>query len=158
MTESSGKGKVRFQIQALRATSHEEVIKLVDSQVIKPPIPGINILGPPCFGWIMPIAVRATSGHSVNLRVELKPELIMRKLTLKTAWTLKGAYHVTSPSHLMSILKHGIVPGGEKQRRLMTEKLIEDDVPIFTRNFKNKIWWFWPLCFQTVSCQIHLCL
>ena len=68
----------------------------------------------------MPIAVRATSGHSVNLRVDLKPELIMRKLTLKTAWTLKGAYHVTSPSHLMSILKHGIVPGGEKQRRLMT--------------------------------------
>ena len=120
VTESSGKGKVRFQIQALRATSHEEVIKLVDSQVIKPPIPGINILGPPFFGWIMPIAVRETSGHSVNLRVELKPELIMRKLTLKTAWTLTGAYHVTSPSNLMSILKHGIVPGGEKQRRLMT--------------------------------------
>ena len=120
MTESSGKGKVRFQIQALRATSHEEVIKLVDNKIIKPPIPGINILGPPFFGWIMPIAVRATSGHSVNLRVELKPELIMRKLTLKTAWTLKGAYHVTSPSHLMSILKYGIVPGGEKQRRLMT--------------------------------------
>ena len=68
----------------------------------------------------MPIAVRATSGHSVNLRVELKPELIMRKLTLKTAWLLKGAYHVTSPSHLMSILKHGIVPGGERQRRLMS--------------------------------------
>ena len=28
VTESSGKGKVRFQIQALRATNHEEVIKL----------------------------------------------------------------------------------------------------------------------------------
>ena len=120
VTESSSRGKVRFQIQALRATSNDDIIKLVDQKIMQPPLPGTNVLGPPYFGWIMPIAVRATSGHSVNLRIDLKPELIMRKLTLKTAWTLKGAYHVTSPTHLMSILKHGIVPGGERQRRLMT--------------------------------------
>ena len=41
VTESSGKGKVRFQIQALRATSNDEVIKLVDKKIIKPPIPGL---------------------------------------------------------------------------------------------------------------------
>ena len=97
VTESDHKGKVRFQIQALRANSTAELVKIVDQKIIQPPLPGTDVLGPAYFGWIMPIAVRATSGHSVNLRVELKPELIMRKLTLKTAWLLKGAYHVTSP-------------------------------------------------------------
>ena len=92
----------------------------MNQEIIPPPIPGTDLLGAPYFGWIMPIAVRATSGHSDNIRVDLKPELIMRRLTLKTAWKLQGAFHVTSPTHLMSILKHGIVPGGEKGRRLMS--------------------------------------
>ena len=114
IAESNYKGKVRFQIQALRATSQDEVVDIVNQKFIPPPIPGTDLLAPPYFGWIMPIAVRATSGHSDHIRVVLKPELIMRRLTLKTAWRLKGAFHVTSPTHLVSILKHGIVPGGEK--------------------------------------------
>ena len=93
---------------------------IVNQKIIPPPIPETDLLAPPYFGWMMPVAVRATSGHSVHMHVELKPELIMRRLTLKTAFKLKGAFHVTSPTHLMSILKHGIVPGGEKQRRLMS--------------------------------------
>ena len=120
VAESSYKGKVRFQIQALRATSPEEVIDLVNNKVIPPPFPGTDVLEAPYFVWIVPIALRATSGHSDQIRVILKPELIMRRLTLKTAWKLKGAYHVTSPSNLVSILKHGIVPGGERGRRLMS--------------------------------------
>ncbi len=119
VAENSYKGKVGFQIQALRATSQEELTSIVNQKIIQPPIPGTDLLAPPYFGWIMPVAVRATSGHSVRNRVELKPELIMR-LTLRTAFKLKGAFHVTSPTNLMSILKHGIVPGGEKQRRLMS--------------------------------------
>ena len=36
------------------------------------------------------------------------------------------------------------------------EKLIVDDVPIFTRNFKNKsVVVFATVFFKTVSCQIH---
>ena len=118
VAESNYKGKVRFQIQALRATCQDDVVNIVNQKIIPPPIPGTDMLAPPYFGWIMPIAVRATSG--CEPRVDLKPELIMRRLTLKTAWKLKGAFHVTSPTHLVSILKHGIVPGGEKQRRLMS--------------------------------------
>ena len=72
--ESDHKGKVRFQIQALRATSQEDVINIVKKGIIQPPLPGTDLLAPPYFGWIMPIAVRATSGHSVHIRVELKPE------------------------------------------------------------------------------------
>ena len=39
------------------------------------------------------------------------------------------------------------------------EKLIADDVPIFTRNFKNKsVVVLATVFFKTVSCQVHLCL
>ena len=120
VAENNYEGKVRFQIQALRATNQDELTNIANSKITPPPIPGTDLLAPPYFGWIMPVAVRATSGHSARNRVELKPELIMRRLNLKTAFKLKGAFHVTSPTNLMSILKHGIVPGGESQRRPMT--------------------------------------
>ena len=123
VAESNYKGKVRFQIQALRATCQEEVLDIVNNKVIQPPLPGTDILGPPYFGWIMPIAVRATSGHSDHIRVVLKPELIMRRLTLKTAWKLKGAFHVTSPTHLVSILKHGINCSRRRKRKTSHEFL-----------------------------------
>lgn len=71
VSESSYKEKVRFQIQALRATSPEEVIDLVNNKVIPPPLPGTDVLEAPYFGWTIPIAVRATSGHSDQIRVIL---------------------------------------------------------------------------------------
>ena len=70
-------------------------------------------------GWVMPIAVRASSGHSKDIEVPLEPTKIFKRLDLKTAIELKGAYHVTSPSRLGSILRDGLVPGGLEGKRMM---------------------------------------
>lgn len=72
--------------------------------------------------WIMPVAVRATSGHSYDVRVPLDPMMMMmmmRRLDLTTALKLKGAYHVTFPTYLESILKNVLMPGGKEGRRIM---------------------------------------
>ena len=63
--------------------------------------------------------IRASSGHSKDIEVPLEPTKIFKRLDLKTAIGLKGAYHVTSPSRLGSILRDGLIPGGLEGKRMM---------------------------------------
>ena len=62
-------------------------------------------------------------GHQVaiskDIEVPLEPTKIFKRLDLKTAIGLKGAYHVTSPSRLGSILRDGLIPGGLEGKRMM---------------------------------------
>ena len=63
----------------------------------------------------MPVAFRATSGHSgERMQFELDPYMMMQRLDLRTALQLQGGYHVTSPTNLKSILENGIMPGGSE--------------------------------------------
>ena len=48
----------------------------------------------------MPVAVRASSGHSKDARIPMEPTRILKKFDLRTAVGLQGAYHVTSPQRL----------------------------------------------------------
>ena len=119
--EARTKGKNRFQILSLRATDNEEVIQAIKQYEITPPLPGDDVVKN-YDGWLMPIAVRATSGHSMDnsSMVPINPYSFIRRLDLKSALQLQGAFHVTSPQNLKSILKYGIVPGGNERNRLMT--------------------------------------
>ena len=53
------------------------------------------------------------------IRVPLDPIMMMTRLDLRTALKLNGAYHVTSPTYLESILKNGLMPGGGQGKRIM---------------------------------------
>lgn len=44
---------------------------------------------------------------------------MMKRLDLRTALELQGAYHVTSPTYLESILSNGLMPGGTEGRRMV---------------------------------------
>lgn len=105
-------------IEAQKSTG-AELTDIVNTYRIDPPLPGVRPLEEPFNGWIMPVAVRATSRHSYNIRVPLDPIMMMRRLDLRTALKLKGAYHVTSPTYLKSILKNGLMPGGWQGKRIM---------------------------------------
>ena len=67
----------------------------------------------------MPIAVRASSGHTKEIQIPLEPTKIFKRLDLRAAVELQGAYHVTSPTRLGSILRDGLVPGGMEGKRMM---------------------------------------
>ena len=54
------------------------------------------------------------------MKFELDPYMMMHRLDLRTALTLQGGYHVTSPSNLKSILENGIMPGGSDGNRVMS--------------------------------------
>ena len=99
VAENKYKGQVRFQIQALKATCQEDVINIVNQEIIPPPIPGTELLAPPYFGWIVPIAVRATSGHSVHIRVDLKPE---EKIDFEDRLEIEGSIsrHFSNSPHV----------------------------------------------------------
>ena len=105
-------------IKAQKSTG-AELTDIVNTYRIDPPLPGVRPLEEPFSGWIMPVAVKATSRHSYGIRVPLDPIMMMRRLDLRTALKLKGAYHVTSPTYLESILKNGLMPGGGQGKRIM---------------------------------------
>ena len=71
-----------------------------------------------CGGFIRPVAIRATSGHSLSgdhkyqLDVNVDFENMNVKFTKELAFRLAGGYHVTKVDSLLSIIKKGIVPGG----------------------------------------------
>ena len=69
-------------------------------------------------GWLRPVAIRATSGHSFTgshrhpLLVNIDHENVNIKLTHEFAAKMAGGYHVTQVRNLMSIVNGGIIPGG----------------------------------------------
>ena len=69
-------------------------------------------------GWLRPMAIRATSGHSFTgdhrnpLLVNIDHENANIKLTHEFASKMAGGYHVTEVRNLMSIVNAGIIPGG----------------------------------------------
>ena len=71
-----------------------------------------------CSGFVRPVAVRATSGHSFSgerkfrLDVNIDFENMNMKFTKELAFKLGGGYHVTTVDTLLSIIKKGIIPGG----------------------------------------------
>ena len=70
-------------------------------------------------GWIRPLAIRATSGHSFSgehkrpLCVNIDYERMNMQLTKELAQKLAGGYHVTRMENLSSITSKGLIPGGE---------------------------------------------
>ena len=113
------KGKTRFQLLGIVANNQEELDSVRKQYSIPNPQVEISPFGETYGGWVMPIAIRASSGHSKDIEVPLEPTKIFKRLDLKTAIGLKGAYHVTSPSRLGSILRDGLIPGGLEGKRMM---------------------------------------
>ena len=113
------KGKTRFQLLGIVANDQEELNAIRKQYSIPNPQVETSPFGETYGGWVMPIAIRASSGHSKDIEVPLEPTKIFKRLDLKTAIELKGAYHVTSPSRLGSILRDGLIPGGLEGKRMM---------------------------------------
>ena len=121
IAERRQRGKSRLQILGLRADDERSLTDMIVLYGIKPPSPEEKPLGPTYNGWIMPVAIRATSGHSdERMQFELDPYMMMNRLDLKTALELQGGYHVTSPANLQSILENSIMPGGSEGKRVMS--------------------------------------
>ena len=121
LAEYRKKGKSRFQILGLKAEDQVILDDIIREHRIDPPKNDEDPLGAKYNGWIMPVAIRATSGHSdKKMRFELDPYMMMHRLDLRTALTLEGGYHVTSPTNLKSILENGIMPGGTEGNRVMS--------------------------------------
>lgn len=114
VAESRQQGKRRFQIMGLKANDQGDIKEISKHLQFSPPTAGKSPFGDPYNGWIMPVAVRATSGHSKYGFITLDPVRLFKRLDLRTAVRLQGAYHVTSPSNLESILREGMVPGKGK--------------------------------------------
>lgn len=107
----------------MKAEDEQSLKEIISEYDVKRPTPNNKPLGDEYGGWIMPVAIRATSGHSDGMRFKLDPYMMMRRLDLRTALGLEGGYHVTSPSFLKSILENGIIPGGsEGKRRQVTSE------------------------------------
>ena len=75
-------------------------------------------------GWIRPVALRATSGHSFHggagklpLMVNIDYKNLNMPFTKEMAAQLGGGYHVTSVKNLLSIVKNGLMPGGNAGNR-----------------------------------------
>ena len=113
------KGKTRFQLLGIVASNQEELDTIRKQYSIPNPQVETSPFGETYGGWVMPLAIRASSGHSKDIEVPLEPTKIFKRLDLKTAIGLKGAYHVTSPSRLGSILRDGLIPGGLEGKRMM---------------------------------------
>ena len=68
-------------------------------------------------GWIRPVAIRATAGHSFNgqhkykLCVNIDQNMMNMKLKKDLFFKLAGGYHVTRIENLASIVTKGIMPG-----------------------------------------------
>ena len=121
LAEYRKKGKSRFQILGLKAEDQVILDDIIREHRIDPPKNDEDPLGAKYNGWIMPVAIRASSGHSdKKMRFELDPYMMMHRLDLRTALTLEGGYHVTSPTNLKSILENGIMPGGTEGNRVMS--------------------------------------
>ena len=114
------KGKARFQVMGLKASDQGDARAIAKHHKFSTQSSGESCLDDPYNGWIMPVAVRASSGHSKDIRVPLDHTRLFKRLDLRTAVGLQGAYHVTSPSNLESILKEGLAPGGTEGKRLMS--------------------------------------
>ena len=71
-----------------------------------------------CGGFMRPVAIRATSGHSLSgdhkyrLAVNVDFENMNVRFTKELAFKLAGGYHVTKVDSLLSIIQKGIIPGG----------------------------------------------
>ena len=76
-----------------------------------------------CRGWIRPIALRATSGHSFHapnkrpLMVNIDYKNLNMPFTKEIAAQVGGGYHVTSVKNLLSIVTKGLMPGGNAGTR-----------------------------------------
>ena len=76
-----------------------------------------------CRGWIRPIALRATSGHSFHapnkrpLMVNIDYKNLNMPFTKEIAAQVGGGYHVTSVKNLLSIVTQGLMPGGNAGTR-----------------------------------------
>ena len=74
-------------------------------------------------GWVRPIALRATSGHSFHapnkrpLMVNIDYKNLHMPFTKEIAAQVGGGYHVTSARNLVSIVKQGLMPGGNAGTR-----------------------------------------
>ena len=113
------KGKTRFQLMGIVAKDQNELDAIRQHYSIPDAQAGTSPFGDTYGGWIMPIAVRASSGHTKEIQIPLEPTKIFKRLDLRTAVELQGAYHVTSPTRLGSILRDGLVPGGMEGKRMM---------------------------------------
>lgn len=63
-------GKI-VQILGLRVKTTEELTAVITKLQIPPPLPGVDVFDEPHYGWVVPIAVRATSGHSYGIKMKL---------------------------------------------------------------------------------------
>lgn len=69
-------------------------------------------------GWVRPVAIRATQGHSFlgyhkhPLLVNIDHDMMNMKLTKDFSYRLAGGYHVTRVENLASLVTKGIIPGG----------------------------------------------
>ena len=113
----------------MRSNTNKELTAIVTKLKIPPPLPGVKVFEEPCNGWVMPVPVRASSGHYIKVKLDPRMMLLMmmmmmmmmmRRLGPQNTAKFQGAYQVTSPKNLLSILKNGLVPGGEKGKRLMS--------------------------------------
>ena len=74
-------------------------------------------------GWVRPVALCATSGHSFHapnkrpLMVNIDYKNLHMPFTKEIAAQVGGGYHVTSVRNLVSIVKHGLMPGGNAGTR-----------------------------------------
>ena len=72
--------------------------------------------------WMFPVAMRAVSSHNLESRhtdknendAVLDPRLTSHDILDTIAMQLGGSFHVTTLGKILSIMKHGIIPGGDK--------------------------------------------
>ncbi|MCV6576684.1 MAG: hypothetical protein OIF58_13200, partial [Cohaesibacter sp.] len=76
------KGKTRFQIMGLVAEDQGDLDAIVHQYKIPKPQTGTNPFEELYGGWIMPVAVRATSGHSKDIQIPLEPASVFKTLDL----------------------------------------------------------------------------
>ena len=65
--------------------------------------------------WMMPVESRHTDKNEED--VILNPRLASRDIADDIAIQLGGSFHVTTLAKLPSIVKHGLLPGGDKGTR-----------------------------------------
>ena len=118
--------RVRFQFAAIRVST-SDAMKVEQRQYWeeKHHVPNDVRCYKENDPWIMPIATRAVSSHNLQSRhtdknendVILNPRLTSHEIADDIAIQLGGSFHVTTLAKLPSIVKHGILPGGDKGTR-----------------------------------------
>lgn len=82
-------------------------------------------------GWITPVAIRTTAGHSFTgqhkykLCVNIDKDMMNMKLKKELSFKLAGGYHMTRIENLASIVTKGIMPG-KKIKGVVTRRSLEN--------------------------------